>query len=710
MNKKIICILIGIFVFIVSLVLYIKTLAPTVWFIDSGELAAVCTTLGIAHPTGYPLFTLIGHLFTILPLPFSEVYKLNLMNAFLCPLAVFVFLYLMRFILSSEETAAAGESSSSQKRSAARTRTKATIIPNIVLYGLLLFSCLMFAFSRTVWGVVRSGKVYPLHVFFVVTMMLLLLKAILSKYQRTDNNSDEGPEKNRYYTLFAFVLGLSFTNHLTTILLAPACLTLFLYEYFSKGGYPWKLIVGMIIFFILGFSVYVYLPVRDNMGPIFIWGDPYNLERFWWHFTAKQFNVWIFSGQGSVPAFLVLIGITIALSVYGLVKQKTMNPNLHFVFFVIIAVFTYIILSAGTDTVQRQFQFFWSSIWMEFGTGIVLISIPGIYRLSRFNVRIYYFTLLMFFSCIFYAVNYDIFDIYSYFLLAYVTMVIWICFGALFVFEVLKRYIAAVPNQIAYSTVLLLICLVPLITNYEANDESKNNYVEQYTMNIFNNVDTNAIIISSQWDFWVSASWYYQFVKHIRPDIVVIDKELLRRSWYFKYIQHTHPEIYRNSSDEIEKFKVELSKFEHGLPYDQQTISQDYFNLMSSFVKNNPNRKFYSTWEIEQNKSEPYAVEYARIPVGLLYQLVNKSEIDSSGAYRDYVLHDFNFTPIDLRDYYYGTLMYGYSGMLTNSAKYLASIGRYKDADRYLKLALKAYPTMKEALDFKYLLSRFINE
>ena len=47
---------------------YLQTLARTVGFIDSGELATVPFVLGIAHPTGYPFWTLLARLFTLLPL------------------------------------------------------------------------------------------------------------------------------------------------------------------------------------------------------------------------------------------------------------------------------------------------------------------------------------------------------------------------------------------------------------------------------------------------------------------------------------------------------------------------------------------------------------------------------------------------------------------------------------------------------------------
>ena len=49
-------------VFAVASCVYVVTMSRSVGFIDRGELAAVATTLGIAHPTGYPTITMLGHL------------------------------------------------------------------------------------------------------------------------------------------------------------------------------------------------------------------------------------------------------------------------------------------------------------------------------------------------------------------------------------------------------------------------------------------------------------------------------------------------------------------------------------------------------------------------------------------------------------------------------------------------------------------------
>lgn len=72
---------IGLALFLASLGIYAATLARTVGFIDSGELAWASATLGIPHPTGYPLYTLLTHLF-VRALPFYEpIAAINLFSA-----------------------------------------------------------------------------------------------------------------------------------------------------------------------------------------------------------------------------------------------------------------------------------------------------------------------------------------------------------------------------------------------------------------------------------------------------------------------------------------------------------------------------------------------------------------------------------------------------------------------------------------------------
>ena len=55
-------------VFLVALLLYSWTLAPTVTLTDSGELIVVARGLGIAHPPGVPLWIILAHLASLVPL------------------------------------------------------------------------------------------------------------------------------------------------------------------------------------------------------------------------------------------------------------------------------------------------------------------------------------------------------------------------------------------------------------------------------------------------------------------------------------------------------------------------------------------------------------------------------------------------------------------------------------------------------------------
>src|SRR5262245_16109642 len=62
-------------------VVYALGVCPTIYVGDSGELVAAVYLLGIPHPTGYPLYTLLGKLWTLL-IPFGSIaYRMSLFSA-----------------------------------------------------------------------------------------------------------------------------------------------------------------------------------------------------------------------------------------------------------------------------------------------------------------------------------------------------------------------------------------------------------------------------------------------------------------------------------------------------------------------------------------------------------------------------------------------------------------------------------------------------
>jgi hypothetical protein len=590
--------IIGLLLWLGIFTAYLQTIASTVEFIDSGELATVPYVLGIAHPTGYPLWTLIAHIFSSLPIAKEEIMRLNIFSAFITACAAVIFYYAMLFLLRVESDEDAP----------------------LLIFIPAVFSALTLAFSQTFWDQSTSIEVYALHVFLLCSTILFFAKAVFL-YINTQVLDQ------RLWWLFAFTLGLSFTNHLTTILLAPA----FLYLYFSAFGFSkgaFRQILILAFPFALGLSVYLYFPIRAVQHPVLNWGYPATLERIFWHISGKQYRIWMFS---------------------------------------------------SSDVTAKQWKHFVEALPMEFYYAPLLLSALGIWRLIVHNRRLFAFILLLFAGCILYTINYDIKDIDSYFLLAYISIAMLAGFGIVEAGSLFKT----LWGSIAVIAFLAAVLIAEISVNWSEVDASDNHLVEDYTANILTNLEPNAIIISYQWDYFIAASYYFQYVRHVRDDVIVIDKELLRRSWYFMQMEKNHPAIYKKSKRDIESFLEELDKFEHDKPYDPAVIEAKYNQMIDGFIDHNVDSvAIYVTAEIEPH----LASHYLRVPEGFAFRL-----------YRDSTYHPVRFPTISYHPYhkaniYTQQIHHMYTSMLVQRAVYEEGQGKMDFAQRYARKAYEINP------------------
>ncbi len=515
----------------ISLSIYILTLNPDVTYTDSGELAGACVKFGIAHPTGYPLFILVGHLWTLIPFSFSKIYSLNLLAGILTAISAGVFSLTISSLLNNI------------LKDLGNNRTLL----------ISLFTTLTYSFSITVWQVANSIEVYSLHLL----MINLVIHFAIKSYFATD-------QKQNLLMITAILLGISFANHLTTILLLPA-LFYFLFKIeknlkFNNRIKSVGIIVGLVA---LGGTLYIIMPLLSASNPEFNWGMVHrSMDKFWYHALGKQYQVWMFTGS---EVFLD-----------NLVKYFTILP----------------------------FQFAY--------IGFIPLSL-GLYFLYIKNKDIFYFTLFLILFCALYSFNYSIHDIETYFLLSFIGLFIFISFGLAFISQ-------------KFSKLTLLFLILPALTlamNYKECDNSKDNMVAEYTKILGDNLEPNAMIISSQWDYWVSAFWYKQRVENYRKDVVLIEKEILRRTWYLKQIQKWYP-ILKNNKAEIESFNEQLELFESNKPYDNVQIQTRFITMINSFIDRNIQSKpIYLTLDIMQ--SEPQIAEnYDKVPFGFAFKLVPK--------------------------------------------------------------------------------------
>ena len=130
------------FFFITFIIIYLFSVSPAYNSDDSPETTLAFYSLGIQHPPGYPLNTLIGKLFTFIPLG-SLMFRANLMAVFFNILTGFLlFLIMYRFIVDSHN--------------------------NFVRLFISITGVIFFLFSISVWrqGISAKGSIYALNSFF----------------------------------------------------------------------------------------------------------------------------------------------------------------------------------------------------------------------------------------------------------------------------------------------------------------------------------------------------------------------------------------------------------------------------------------------------------------------------------------------------------------------------------------------------------------
>jgi hypothetical protein len=221
-----------------ALVVYGFTLAPTITTGDSGELVTAAATLSLAHPTGYPLYLLLGHGFIAL---FGFLSPAVAMNLFSAVTAVATCLVVRRLasLLTGDRAAAIG-------------------------------IALLFAFSQSFWSQATAARVYTLGAL-LLTLSLLELARLY-----------EGRRGSLGRAWFWFGLGMA--NHTVTLVLAP--LLLIASFRFARG---WPRRIGAAALCLPGLALYAYIPIAASHDPVQNWGAPNNSERLIAYLSRESF-------------------------------------------------------------------------------------------------------------------------------------------------------------------------------------------------------------------------------------------------------------------------------------------------------------------------------------------------------------------------------------------------------------------------------------
>ncbi len=230
--------------FAVAAIVYVRTMLPGVSFGDWAESEYIPARLGILHPTGYPFYTLLGKLFSMIPLE-SEAWRANFLSGMAAAGAVGVaVLITVRLGARPDIAGAAG---------------------------------LSLAFTGTLWEEATFSEMNSLHLLLVA---LLIHRALVWRAERRD----------RDLVIGALLGGLCVSNHGLAITVVPIVILFVLFDARREtASYPLVLVKAAGAF-VLGLTPYLYLYLRALVGPHDVYGSFLTWNGFFAHVSGAQFR------------------------------------------------------------------------------------------------------------------------------------------------------------------------------------------------------------------------------------------------------------------------------------------------------------------------------------------------------------------------------------------------------------------------------------
>jgi hypothetical protein len=478
-----------------ALVLYLRTMPPTVLAGDSGEYQYMAYVLGVPHSTGYPLYILLAKLFTLLPVG-DVAYRVNLFSVVCAALtAPFVYAVALRLI---------------------RQRVPA------------LLATLILAVTPSVWGAAVDAEVYALHLLLGVLAIFFALRwhqddvppVMASRPERSEGTAKQSPRREgiassrsfdsatksvaplrtllamtdardpsttlrtSFYAL-ALVCGLGLAHHRVFVFIAPALL---LVAWFNRARLRWAMLARGVLLVLLPLLLYAYIPIRASQ--LIAQQDPAN----WQLYTREDAIL-----KGTITAYYNHT----PQGIFNLVTGFDNRSKLGF--------------KSPLDEANRV-ELASNLLLQQFGIVGIGLAIVGALESLRRDCKTFAILLAIAAGVGFIAIYLRGESTVYYFSLAYFALALWIGFGA----DVLLRLSAVSGRRSVIAMVLLLLPLTALVANFPLLDKSSNYTARDFAQAVLrDNIAPNAVVIAP-WEVSQPIR-YLQFVENQRTDLLVVN-------------------------------------------------------------------------------------------------------------------------------------------------------------------------------------------
>ncbi len=555
-------------VFLVVLVAYVWTLAPTVTFWDAGEFIAASKMLGIPHPPGTPLFILLGHVFgQFVPIG-GFAFRTNLMTAvFSAAAAACLCLVVVQALRGWPRNPSGG--ARSDPLYAMGGATAAAIISAFVftvwqnsneteVYMVATFSVAAICWLSWLWrchrGTKRASHLLLLIVYIGAVsvgnhlLTLLVGPAVIGFVWHVQRTAPLGNERDRRAEwaqwavltgVWALLIGAGLGS--TTLLVVGAVVFAAAAAYSASVGsvlFP-ATVLGLAA---LGVSTYLFLYIRAGLQPGINEADPSTWHALLSVIRREQYpprspldNPVFPSGPGNPGRNLTIIGLQIQnyLQYFdwqwanGLAETKPVFALVRLPFTMLFTTLGFVGLA---ELHRRDRSVFWLLLLLFLTTGPVLMGYmnfkPG-YSLGgdlfpqgdqhEVRERDYFFT-----------VSFQVWGLYA-------------GIGLAALGRGVRERLGDGPRSAgrALGTGLLAVALLPLALNFSAASRRHPptaTLARDFAYDLLQSVEPYGILFTYG-DNDTFPLWYLQEVEGVRQDVVVVNLSLGNTDWFIRQLR-----------------------------------------------------------------------------------------------------------------------------------------------------------------------------
>ena len=584
--------ILSILVLIISFIVYFDTMAPSVSYWDCGEFIAVSYTLGVPHPPGSPLFLLLGRIASMIPFSEDIAFRVNILSPIASAFAVF-FLYLsiVKIVVNwkgeikskTDEIIVYGSAligsftfafTDSHWFNAVEAEVYAfsTFFTAIVVWLILLWNEKSNELGNERYILIIAymiGLATGLHLLNLLTLPFVALVIYFKKY-------------NFEWLTFGVTMLITaivfFIIHNVIIKGIPKIadaigvfstglliITIFGIMIWAISNNKRLISVAMtsMVLVLIGYSTYTMIFVRSNQDPGIDENDPETVEAFISYLEREQYgDVSILPRRfNGLPPIHEVVGYP-----EGPGREFSSSQKRKY----------------GRHQISKQWEYFWDYqvikmynryfLWQFAGRGPA--SEPGVIKMGAKNsedgVDITQFGLPLAFILgiigMFYHAYRDekmAFSVMSLFIMTGYAIIIylnqdnpqprerdysyvgsffafsvWIGVGSVALGEWISKYFK--DNELAKRLIVLSLLFqthfIPFTmakANYHSHDRSGNFVAWDYSYNILQSCEPNAVIFTNG-DNDTFPLWYLQEVEKLRTDVAVVNLSLLNTPWYIK--------------------------------------------------------------------------------------------------------------------------------------------------------------------------------